>query len=99
MEIKEIISYSLDKESNLLDVSFRTILDSEDDFRNDKIDYSLSLDYGFELEVESFDFFDDEDEDMDKINEETELDEELLISFLNEYYLLNPKNLPKPEIF
>jgi hypothetical protein len=99
MEIKEIISYLLDKESNLLDVSFRTIDDSEDDFRNDKIDYSLSLDYGFELEVESFDFFDDEDEDMDKINEETELDEELLISFLNEYYLLNPKNLPKPEIF
>lgn len=99
MEIKEILSYSLDKDTNLLDVTFRTIDDSEDDFRTDKIDYSLSLDYGFELETESFDFFDDEESEDQIISEDVELDEELLISFLNEYYMLNPTQLPKPELF
>jgi hypothetical protein len=99
MEIKEILSYSLDKDSNLLDVTFRTIDDSEDDFRTDKIDYALSLDYGFELETESFDFFDDEDSEDEVISEDVELDEELLISFLNEYYMLNPTQLPKPKLF
>ena len=99
MEIKEILSYSLDKDSNLLDVTFRTIDDSEDDFRTDKIDYALSLDYGFELETESFNFFDDEDSEDELISEDVELDEELLISFLNEYYMLNPTQLPKPKLF
>jgi hypothetical protein len=48
---------------------------------------------------ESFDFFDDEFEDEDVDNEKFELDEDELISFLNEYYEVNPKNLPSAEVY
>ena len=33
------------------------------------------------------------------MNLELELDEDTLISFLNEYYEVNPKSLPKPEYY
>ena len=37
MEIKEIISYFLNSDSNILEVSFRTIDDEEDVLRTDNI--------------------------------------------------------------
>ena len=40
MEIKEIISYFLNPDTNVLDVSFRTIEDSEEVLRTDNIDYT-----------------------------------------------------------
>jgi hypothetical protein len=99
MEIKEIITYNLNLDTNILEVTFRTIEDDEDVQRTDHIDYTLVDEYGYELETESFDFF-DEEEDNEKLGEDdVELDEEQLISFLNEYYLINPKSLPKPEIY
>jgi hypothetical protein len=60
MEIKEIVSYFLNSDSNILDVSFRTIEDDDDVLRTDNIDYSIVGDYGFELQTESFDFFNDD---------------------------------------
>ena len=100
MEIKEIVSYFLNSDSNILDVSFRTIEDDEEVMRTDSIDYSIVEDYGFNLVTESFDFFDDDFEDdeilpMDKV----ELDEDELIVFLNEYYTINPEALPKSEFY
>lgn len=100
MEIKEIVSYFLNSDSNILDVSFRTIEDDEEVMRTDSIDYSIVGDYGFDLVTESFDFFDDEFEDdeilpMDKV----ELDEDELLTFLNEYYTINPESLPKSEFY
>lgn len=100
MEIKEIVSYFLNSDSNILDVSFRTIEDDEEVMRTDSIDYSIVEDYGFDLVTESFDFFDDDFEDdeilpMDKV----ELDEDELITFLNEYYTINPESLPKSEFY
>ncbi len=100
MEIKEIVSYFLNSDSNILDVSFRTIEDDEEVMRTDSIDYSIVDDYGFDLVTESFDFFDDDFEDdevlpMDKV----ELDEDELITFLNEYYTINPEVLPKSEFY
>jgi hypothetical protein len=100
MEIKEIVSYFLNSDSNILDVSFRTIEDDEEVMRTDSIDYSIVEDYGFDLVTESFDFFDDDFEDdevlpMDKV----ELDEDELITFLNEYYTINPEVLPKSEFY
>ena len=99
MEIKEIVSYYFNNETNLVDVSFRTIEDEEDVVRIDTIDYSVIESYGFDLITESFDFFDDDLED--DLFEETkiELDEDILISFLNEYYIVNPKSLPNSELF
>lgn len=99
MEIKEIVSYFLNAESNILEVSFRTIEDSEDVLRMDNIDYSISEEYGYVLESDYFNFFEDDDEENDYMNLELELDEDVLISFLNEYYEVNPKSLPKPEYY
>lgn len=99
MEIKEIVSYFLNKDSNLLEVSFRTIDDSEEVLRNDIIVYSIVDDYGFDLVTESFNFFgDDEDEFLDE-EEDIELDEEELKSFLNEYYTVNTHKLPKADFY
>ena len=101
MEIKEIVSYFLNSESNILEVSFRTIDDEDDVLRTDNIDYSVTEEYGFVLESENFGFYDDEFNEEDLFEEESkiELDEDELISFLNEYYEINPKSLPKAELY
>ena len=100
MEIKEIVSYFLNTDSNILEVSFRTIDDDEEVFRTDNIDYSIVEDYGLELVTESFDLFDDDfidefGEDENKV----ELDEGELIVFLNEYYTINPDSLPRADFY
>ena len=100
MEIKEIVSYFLNSDSNILDVSFRTIEDDEEVMRTDSIDYSIVDDYGFDLVTESFDFFDDDFEDDEILpTDRVELDEDELIVFLNEYYMINPEALPKSEFY
>jgi hypothetical protein len=100
MEIKEIVTYFLNSDSNILDVSFRTIEDGEDVLRSDSIDYTIVEDYGFELVTESFDFFDEEFEDDEFLSEErVELDQDELMMFLNEYYTINPDSLPKADFF
>lgn len=101
MEIKEIISYYLNGDTNIIEVSFRTIEDEDDVLRNDTIDYTIVEEYGFDLVTESFDFFDDDDDFEGGIFEEEtiELDEDELIVFLNEYYLINPSQLPKSEFY
>ena len=78
MEIKEIISYYLNGDTNIIEVSFRTIEDEEDVLRNDTIDYTIVEEYGFDLVTESFDFFgDDEDYEGGIFEEEIiELDED-----------------------
>jgi hypothetical protein len=100
MEIKEIMSYFLNVESNILDVSFRTIDDDDEVFRTDNIDYEIVESYGFELVTESFDFFDDDFEDeFEEDKDKVELDESELITFLNEYYTINPDSLPRAEFY
>jgi hypothetical protein len=100
MEIKEILSYFLNSDSNILEVSFRTIEDEDDVLRTDNINYSIVSEYGFELETETFDFFGEEfDEDLGDDNEKIELDEDELISFLNEYYTINENSIPKAELY
>jgi hypothetical protein len=102
MEIKEIVSYFLSADSNILEVSFRTIDDEDDVLRTDNIDYSVTEEYGFVLEADTFGFYDsefDEEEDLFEEDSKIELDEDELISFLNEYYEINPKSLPKPELY
>ena len=102
MEIKEIVSYFLNADSNILEVSFRTIDDEDDVLRTDNIDYSVTEEYGFVLESDTFGFYDsefDEEEDLFEEDSKIELDEDELISFLNEYYEINPKSLPKAELY
>lgn len=103
MEIVEIISYSVNVKKNILEVSFRTMDDDDDVMREDRMDYSLAEEYGYELEEEDFDLFfdmdDDEEFEEDVDINEILLDEDQLISFLNEYYTVNPKSLPKPDVY
>jgi hypothetical protein len=99
MEIKEIVSYFLNPNSNILEVTFRTIDDEDDSIRTDNIDYSIVKEYGFSVEVE-YDITEEMDEDeLWEKNYIVELDEEELTSFLNEYYEVNPKSLPKSELY
>ena len=99
MEIKEIVSYYFNGEKNLLEVSFRTIEDEEDVVRIDTINYDVVESYGFDLITESFDFFDDDLEEYSYEEEKIELDEDELISFLNEYYIINPSSIPDVEFY
>ena len=99
MEIKEIVSYYFNNETNLVDVSFRTIEDEEDVVRIDTIDYSVVESYGFDLITDSFDFFDDDLEDELFEEVKIELDEDILTSFLNEYYIVNPDSIPDSEFY
>jgi hypothetical protein len=100
MEISEIVSYFLNTDTNMLEVSFRTIQDAEDVVRTDDIEVSIAEEYGFDLVVENFNFFGDEiDDEIDVEETKIELDEDELISFLNEYYIVHPELLPKPELF
>lgn len=100
MEIKEIVTYTVLPSANILEVSFRTIEDTDDHIRNVEIEYNEVSNYGFELETESIDFFFDDDDDFEKEDTESvELDEEELVTFLNEYFLLNPDKLPEATIF
>lgn len=98
MEIKEIVTYYLNSETNILEVSFRTIEDSDEEVRNDNIMFDIVEEYGYDLQSESFDFFSDDDEV--EIDENIiEIDQQELISFLNEYYMVNPHVIPQPEVY
>jgi hypothetical protein len=74
--------------------------DADDVTREDFIEYSFFEEFGFD-NSKDFDIFesiledeneDDWEDDVDYIN-----DEDNLISFLNEYYVVYPKKIPKAE--
>lgn len=100
MEVIEVISQYIDKVQNLIIVEFRILGDEDDVIREDFIEYSFFEEFGFD-NSKDFDIFesiledndeDDWEDDVDYIN-----DEDNLISFLNEYYIVYPKKLPKAE--
>ena len=100
MEIVEIVSYYVYEDTKRIEVSFRLNTDSEDEMRNDIINLDESKEYGYKLIEENFDFFDMseyEDETFEDLEDFQTIDEDLLISFLNEYYVVNPDKLPKSE--
>jgi hypothetical protein len=98
MEIQELISYYLYEETKRIEVSFRLTLDSEDEIRNDVINLDEAKDFGYELLQDTFDFFDPDDDFEEDIEDFQTIDEDILLSFLNEYYVVNPEKLPKVEI-
>lgn len=98
MEIKEIVSYFMNSD-NIMEVSFRTIEDNDEVIRVDQIDYSIVEEYGFDLVTETFDFFEDDEDDSFIDEEKVELDEDELITFLNEYYTIHPESLPESEFY
>ena len=105
MEIKELVSFYINETSQTLDVTFRTLLDSDDEIRTSQIEFSEIKNFGYDVLLNKIDEFEnliDEDEidydDFDDLYDDEELEDEV-ISFLNEYYLINPKNLPPSDFF
>jgi hypothetical protein len=104
MEIKELVGYYVNDTSQTLDVTFRLMTDSEDMIRTDQIDLDEAESFGLGLENNNTDPFDSDDDDyfaemIRSYESDLEVDEDEVISFLNEYYMVNPKRLPKPELF
>ena len=102
MEIVEIISHYIDKNQNIINVEFKLLGDDEDIVREDIIEYSFFEDFGYDNK-KSYDIFEsfiDEDDEVWDFDDETEYieNEDTLISFLNEYYIVYPKKLPKGQM-
>jgi hypothetical protein len=99
MEVVEIISHYIDKTQNLINVEFKMMGDDDDTVREDFIEYSFFEEFGFD-NTKDFGIFEDvleddewEEDDVDYIG-----NEDTLISFLNEYYVVYPRKIPKSEI-
>jgi hypothetical protein len=104
MEIKELVGYYVNDTSQTLDVTFRLMTDSEDMIRTDQIDLDEAESFGLNFGINNNDSFDSDDDDyLDEMIRnyeiDLEVDEDEVVSFLNEYYMVNPKKLPKPELF
>jgi hypothetical protein len=110
MEINELVSFYINESSQTLEYTFRTIDDSEDEIRTGSIEFDEIKNFGYDFldditnsfkTLEEDGLFDDDDDDYGEFGDlfEDEFDEQEFISFLNEYYLVNPKKLPKSELF
>ena len=98
MEIQEIVSYYLYEDTKRVEVSFILTTDSEDEIRNDVINLDESKEFGYNLIQESTDFFNFDDDFDEDDSDFQSIDEDLLLSFLNEYYIVNQDKLPRVEI-
>jgi len=100
MEIVDLISYYIYEDTKRMEVSFRLNVDSEDEMRSDVINLDETKEYGYTIIEENLDFFDlsdYEEDEFDDIEDFQSIDEDTLIQFLNEYYIVNPDKLPKTE--
>jgi len=102
MEIKELESFYINETSQTLDVTFRILSDNDDEIRTDQIELSETKTFGYDFSKdETDDFWEEEDDEdyFDTYGEEFDMDEEEIISFLNEYYLIYPKRLPEAQLY
>lgn len=98
MEIRELVSYYVYEDTKRIEVTFRLTLDSEDEVRSDIINLEEAEEFGYKLINDNNDFFQFDDEEEEDFDDFIDMDEDLLINFLNEYYIVNPTKLPKTEI-
>ena len=99
MEIQELIFFYLHENTDLIEVQFRFTIDSDDEIRTDFINLSESDDFGYNLIYEDYNLDNEEDDEDDMYwLESPSIDEDNLLLFLNEYYIINPDKIPKPEL-
>ena len=101
MEIKELRSFFVNPSTETLNVEFSLETDADDEIRTAEISLDEVLDFGYDFSTEEEDLmeeFDEEEFDYDE-EELNVVDESDVISFLNEYYVINPNKLPKPELY
>ena len=102
MEIKELESFYINESSQTLDVTFRILSDNDDEIRTDQIDLSETKTFGYNfLKNDTDDLWEEEDDEdyFDTYGEEFDMDEEEMMSFLNEYYLIYPNRLPNTQLY
>jgi hypothetical protein len=98
MEIQELIFFYLHENSNQVEVQFRLSIDSDEEIRTDFIDINEATDFGFDLIMEDYNLHEEDEDEEFYWLESPSIDEDSLISFLNEYYIVNSDKLPKPEL-
>jgi hypothetical protein len=103
MEIREIIETTV--KQPIIEVKFRLNTDSDEVMRTVEFQITEIEEYGYTILTEDFDLFDidewDDDEDYkysDDKFDDLNVDEEELISFMNEYFLIND-HVPPAELF
>lgn len=106
MEIKELISFYINESTEMLEVTFRLLSDSDDEIRTGQIEISETENFGYDFLNKSLDSYNrlfgeefDEETEEDFDEEEDEIEENEVVSFLNEYYLIFPNKLPNAELF
>ena len=107
MEIKEIVNHYVNFTNDVLEVSFRTIDDLDSELRTAEIPVVEIIAFGYDFIkndsqiLEAFDDDDGDDEFYDELSlmKDESLDLHDLMSFLNEYYLVYPEQIPKKELF
>lgn len=105
MNIKEIVSFYVNESTEMVDVSFRISKDEDDEVRVDQIHLDEVNKFGYDFSTKNQEnLFEDDDEDFDIFFDVDDdqlngVDEEELISFLSEYYLLFPDRLPETTIY
>jgi len=98
MEIQELIFFYLHENINTVEVHFRLNIDCEEEMRTDFISLNEASDFGYEIIMEDYNSQNEEEEEDEFYwLESPSIDEENLLIFLNEYYVINPDKLPKPE--
>lgn len=103
MEITELVSFYLNENSKTLEVTFRTTSDNEDEIRESKISFDEVEEFGYDFvdydnDYNSF-LSEEYDEENDDEYDSVYVDEQEIVSFLNEFYTLYPSKLPPSEIF
>ena len=98
MEIKEIVDIFVHE--NLVEVHFRMVNDDEDTIRIDEFEFGVFDDYAYPVLMEDTTVFeyDDENDSFDLDFLDVEVNENELMSFMNEYYMIT-EDIPKPEFF
>jgi hypothetical protein len=101
MEIKELRSFFVNPSTETLNVEFNLETDGDDEIRTAEISLDEALDFGYDFLTEEEDLMEEYDEEeYDYSDEELNvIDESDIISFLNEYYVVNPNKLPKTELY
>jgi hypothetical protein len=95
MEIVEIITFHINRLEEVLEVTFRTNLDTEEECRDTKIPFIDIDDFGYNFHADIDEF--NSSEEYDEIDDDLFIDENEILSFLNEYYVLFTDKLPNPE--
>jgi len=103
MEVREIVETII--REPILEVRFRMDVDGDDVIRVKEFIINEIDDYGYNVITEDFDIFEDiewtDDDDYEYSDDdpsEMEVDEEELISFMNEFFMISG-DIPEPEFF